>query len=206
MKQEERRQQTIRRLMDTTKELIIEKGCHSTTMQDIMQRSGMSKGAIFHYVKSKNEIFIWVLQERLEETNDNFMKEVEQGRNNFDEPMQKIKESIIAYENPNDVTNQILLYLLGKEEDPIVAEALKQYYDRSINLSKLWIETGQRYGVISKALNAEKIADMFTLMTFGLRIRSSIPQAKSVFKAEDLSKFISDILNQGSEERKDEGT
>ncbi|MFX3633198.1 MAG: TetR/AcrR family transcriptional regulator [Candidatus Pristimantibacillus sp.] len=204
MKQEERRQQTIRRLMDTTKELIMEKGCHSITMQDIMNRSGMSKGAIFHYVKSKNEIFIWVLQERLEETNGSFMKEVEQGRRNFEEPMQEIKESIIDYENPHNVTNKVLMYLLGKEEDPMVAEALKNYYDRSLYLSKMWIETGQRYGVIPETVDAEKTGDMFTLMTFGLRIRASIPQAQAVFNAQDLSEFISDILN-GSKQRKGEG-
>jgi AcrR family transcriptional regulator len=203
LKQEERRQQTIRRLMDMTKELITEKGCHSITMQDIMNRSGMSKGAIFHYVKSKTEIFIWVLQERLEETNERFMKEVEQGRQNFDEPMQAIKESIIAYENPHNVTNKVLLYLLGKEEDPMVADALKNYYDRSVYLSKMWIETGQSFGVIPETVDAEKTGDMFTLMTFGLRIRSSIPQAQAVFKAQDLSEFIRDVLK-GSERRKDE--
>jgi AcrR family transcriptional regulator len=203
LKQEERRQQTIRRLMDSTKELIVEKGCDSITMQDIMNRSGLSKGAIFHYVKSKNEIFIWVLQERLEETNGSFMKEVEQGRRNFDEPMQKIKKSIIAYENPRDVTNKVLMYLLGKEKDPMVAEALMNYYDRSVYLSKIWIETGQRHGVIPETVDAEKTGDMFTLLTFGLRIRSTIPQAQAVFKAQDLVEFISDMLN-GSERRKDE--
>ncbi len=198
LKQEERRQQTIRRLMDTTKELIKEMGCHSIRMQDIVDRSGLSKGAIFHYVKSKNEIFVWVLQERLEETNDSFMNEIDQGRRTFDAPMQKIKESIMAYENPDDATNQVLLYLLGKEEDPMVAEALKQYYDRSVYLSRMWIESGQKHGVIPETVQAERTADMFTLMTLGLRIRSSIPQARAIFKAQDLSEFISGILNQGS--------
>ncbi len=202
MKQEERRQQTIQRLMDTTKALIMEKGCHSITMQDIMSRSGMSKGAIFHYVKSKNEIFVWVLQERLEETNESFMNEVEHGRQNFEDPMRRVQESILAYENPQDVTNKVLLYLLGKEEDPMVAEALKQYYDRSVHLSKRWIETGQKYGVIPENVDAEKTGDMFTLMTFGLRIRSSIPQARTVFKAQDLGEFISDLLNPGREREK----
>ena len=198
MKQEERRQQTVRRLLNTTKELIKEKGCNSITMQDIVSRSGLSKGAIFHYVKSKNEIFVWVLQERLEETNEKFMNAVEHGRRTFDEPMQKIQESIIAYENPHDVTNQVLMYLLGREEDPIVAEALKQYYDRSVQLSRIWIETGQKHGVIPETVNANKTADMFTLMTFGLRIRSSIPHTQASFTANDLSAFIRDLLHQGS--------
>lgn len=202
LKQEERRQQTIKRLMDTTKALIMEKGCHSITMQDIMSRSGMSKGAIFHYVKSKNEIFVWVLQERLEETNESFMNEVEHGRQDFENPMQRIQDSIIAYEDPQDVTNKVLLYLLGKEEDPLVAEALKQYYERSAYLSKRWIETGQRHGVIPEYVDAEKTGDMFTLVTLGLRIRSSIPQARAAFKAQDLGEFISGILNRGHEQER----
>ncbi|GJM70298.1 hypothetical protein HMSSN036_25140 [Paenibacillus macerans] len=156
MKQEERRQQTTRRLIDATKALIEEKGCYSITMQDIMDRSGLSKGAIFHYVKSKDEIFVWLLQEVLEETNRRFMNEVEHGRRNFDDPMQKIKESIIEYESPYSITNKVLLYLLGKEEDPLVAEALKEYYDRSVYLSKVWIETGQKHGVIPETVDAEK--------------------------------------------------
>ncbi|WP_346728951.1 TetR/AcrR family transcriptional regulator [Lederbergia citrea] len=81
-------------------------------MKDIMERTGLSKGASFHYVKSKDELFVWVLQERLEETNELFMNEVEQGRRSFDEPYQKIFESISAYVDA-DVTNNVLMYLLG---------------------------------------------------------------------------------------------
>lgn len=195
MKQEERRQLTIRRLLDTTKALIEEIGCQTMTMKDIVDRSGLSKGAIFHYVKSKNEIFVWVLLERLEATNDQFTKAVEQGQQSFDEPMEEVKKSIIDYENPNDITNKVLMYLLGKEEDPMIAEALKQYYERAVFLAKTWIETGQRHGVIPEAIDALRTADMFTLMTFGLRVRSSIPQVQGVFNAEELSEFISGILN-----------
>ncbi|WP_426445308.1 TetR/AcrR family transcriptional regulator [Paenibacillus sp. S-38] len=194
MKQEERRQQTIRLLLDTTKELVQEKGCQSITMKDIMERSGLSKGAIFHYVKTKDEIFVRLLQERLEETHERFMNEVEQGRLTFEEPMQKVSESISAYEDAQDATNKVLMYLLGKEEQPIIAEALKQYYERSVFLSRLWIQTGQRHGVIPQSVDADKTADMFVLLTFGLRVRSSIPSTVSAFKANDFTSFIIDIL------------
>ncbi|MDI4649791.1 TetR/AcrR family transcriptional regulator [Cohnella hashimotonis] len=197
MKQEERRQQTTQRLLEATKFLIAEKGCQAITMQDIVSRSGLSKGAIFHYVKNKNEIFVWVLQERLEETNASFMNEVEQGRRTFDEPMRRIGDSIVAYDNPQDITNKVLVYLLGKEDDPTVAEALRQYYERSVQLSKTWIETGQRYGVIPATVDADKTGDLFTLMTLGLRIRSSIPRAQAIYRAEDLTAFIRDMLTRG---------
>lgn len=181
--------------MEATRALIEEKGCNSITMQDIVGRSGLSKGAIFHYVKSKDEIFVWLLQEGLEETNQRFMSEIEQGHRRFEEPMQQIAESIIQYENPLNVTNKVLLYLLGKEKDPVVGEALKLYYDRSVYLSRLWIETGQRYGVIPESVEADKTAEMFTLMTLGLRIRSSIPGTEAVFKAHDITAWMTSMLN-----------
>ncbi|NHN35467.1 TetR/AcrR family transcriptional regulator [Paenibacillus agricola] len=202
MKQEERRQQTIRILLDATKELIRAKGCHSITMKDIMDQSGLSKGAIFHYVKSKDEIFVWVLQDRLEETNERFMNEVEKGRRSFEEPMWKISESIAAYEKA-DVTNKVLMYLLGKEE-PFIAKALKQYYERSVFLSRQWIEIGQNSGVIPESVDKDKTAEMFVLMTFALRIRSSIPYAPTGFTAHDFSSFISDILYPSKKEKKGE--
>ncbi|WP_415837145.1 TetR/AcrR family transcriptional regulator [Paenibacillus phoenicis] len=195
LKQEERRQRTLRRLIDATKELIQEKGCHSITMQDIMSRSGLSKGAIFHYINSKDDIFVLILQEGLEETNRRFMNEIEQGRRNFDDPMQKIKDSIVEFENPQNVTNKVLVYLFGKEEDPAVAEALKQFYERTVFLSQLWIETGQQHGVIPETVEADKTAELFTLMTLGFRIRARIPNVQALVNAQDLTSLMTDILN-----------
>ncbi|UUZ81941.1 TetR/AcrR family transcriptional regulator [Paenibacillus sp. P26] len=194
MKQEMRRQQTTRLLLDTVKELIREKGCHLVTMKDIMDRSGLSKGAIFHYVKSKDEIFVWVLLEQLEETNERFMNEVKQGNRTFDAPMARISENFAAMDNAQDVTNKVLLYLIGKEDQPVIAEALKQYYERSIELSRQWIEAGQRHGVIPESVDSATSAEMFVLLTIGMRVRSSIPTAPS-FKAQDLTTFITHILN-----------
>lgn len=194
MKQEERRQQTTKQLLDSTKTLIQEKGCHSITMKDIMEKSGLSKGAIFHYVKSKDEIFAWVLQERLEETNKRFMSEVDQGRPTFDNPMQKITESLAALEDGQDVTNKVLMYLLGKEDQPLVADVLKQYYERSVLVSKQWIMTGQEHGVIPEAVDTDKTAEMFVLLSLGFRLRSSIPLTGTSFNTQDYSLFMRNML------------
>lgn len=194
MKQEERRHQTTKLLLDTTKQLILEQGCQSITMKDIMDNSGLSKGAIFHYVKSKDEIFAWVMQERLEETNERFMKQVEQGPRTFDGPMQQLTESFRALEDPNDVTNKVLSYLLGKEDQPKVAEVLKQFYERSVYLSTEWIAAGQRHGVIPESVDVDKTAEMFVLISLGLRVRSSIPLLPASFNSHDYSTFVVSIL------------
>lgn len=47
MKQEERREQTKRILLEATEELIREQGASQTTLNDIMKRSGLSKELFF---------------------------------------------------------------------------------------------------------------------------------------------------------------
>jgi AcrR family transcriptional regulator len=49
-------QQTISNIIDVAAKLFAEKGYEQTTMQDIVEGLGMSKGAIFHHFKSKEDI------------------------------------------------------------------------------------------------------------------------------------------------------
>jgi len=194
LKNEDRRKQTTQKLLDATKELLREKSGHAVTMKDIMEKSGLSKGAIFHYVKSKDEIFAWVLQERLEETNRHFMNEVEIGAKTFNGPMQIISDSLPALEDKHDVTNKVLMYLLGREDEPTVAEVLQHFYERAVHLSKQWILMGQQHGVIQESVDPDKTAEMFVLLSFGLRVRSIIPTIAESFTAQDLSAFMVSTL------------
>jgi AcrR family transcriptional regulator len=142
------RHQTTRKLLEAAKKLIQEKGCYAITMQDIIEKSGLSKGSIFHYVKSKDAIFAWVLQERLEETHNRFMNEVDQMKT-FKGPMQHIANSLPALEDPEDETNKVFLHLLGKKGDPAVEEVTMKFYEHTLQLSMRWISIGQQHGVIS---------------------------------------------------------
>lgn len=194
MKQEERRQQTTHLILETTKALIQEKGCHSITMKDIMENSGLSKGAIFHYVKSKDEIFAWVLQERLNQINDRFHQVIERGDKTFAGPMQAISDSLTALEDPDDVTNRVLMYLLGKEDQPVIAEVLQQFYAQSVAFSKVWISAGQHHGVIPASVDTDRTAELFVLLSLGLRVRSSVPIGKTSFQAPDFAAFMISVL------------
>lgn len=193
MKNEERREITIRKLLEATKILLKGKGCHAITMKDIMEQSSLSKGAIFHYVKSKDEIYAWVLHERLEETNARFMQETEHVTTTFDGPMQSISSNLAALEDPNDSTNKVLKYLLGKEDDPTVAEVLQHFYERSVSFAKQWISLGQRHGVIIETVDPDKTAEMFVLLSLGLRVRSSFAST-TVQISTEVSTFMSTIL------------
>lgn len=49
-------QETVNKILDVSFRLFREKGYDHTTIQDITQELGMSKGAVYHHFKSKEEI------------------------------------------------------------------------------------------------------------------------------------------------------
>lgn len=50
-------EETVRKILDTARKLFLEKGYEKTSMQDIVNGLGMSKGAVYHHFKSKEELF-----------------------------------------------------------------------------------------------------------------------------------------------------
>lgn len=60
MKQEEKSLVARKKIISAATKLFSEKGYDETTMQDIMTLSGLSKGAIYHYFKSKQEILDYI--------------------------------------------------------------------------------------------------------------------------------------------------
>lgn len=200
MKREWRRERTLQRLLDATGQLIREKGCVQTTFTDIMERSGLSKGAIFHYVKGKDDLLGLVLRSGMEETNRRFYEAIERGRNDFQGPMNEIAAGLPELSAPDDAGNIIFRYLLGRSEEPGVAEVLAEFYRNSVGQSAEWISVGQRYGVIPQSVDAGKTAELFVLIAFGLRMRSGVAGEPFALSAEDVARFMRRTLQPGSGE------
>lgn len=58
-------EQTKQYLLSATKELIRDIGCSKLTFKNIMERTNLSKGAIYHHVKNKNQLLALVLLEKI---------------------------------------------------------------------------------------------------------------------------------------------
>ena len=59
-------QETIESIISVSMQLFNEKGFEKTSMQDIIDASGFSKGAIFYHFKSKEEIFEEAMEKQYE--------------------------------------------------------------------------------------------------------------------------------------------
>ena len=50
-------EETVQKILDVSMALFLEKGYEHTTIQDIVDALGMSKGAVYHHFKSKEDIY-----------------------------------------------------------------------------------------------------------------------------------------------------
>ena len=50
-------EETVRKILDTAERLFIEMGYDRTSLQEIIDETGLSKGAIYHHFASKEDIF-----------------------------------------------------------------------------------------------------------------------------------------------------
>lgn len=166
---------SFQHILDTTEQLIKEKGCRHTTLQDIIERSGLSKGAIYHYVSGKDELFGLVLKAKMEQLDTGFHGVVaETPLKDAVLPIQFIAGGMAAQTEENDVTSIIFTYLLGQIDNPKVKSILTEIYGFSLKTSQSWIQTGQKAGAIPEEINAEKMAALFMVFTYGLRVQNII--------------------------------
>ncbi len=50
-------EETVRKILDTAERLFIETGYDRASLQEIIDETGLSKGAIYHHFASKEDIF-----------------------------------------------------------------------------------------------------------------------------------------------------
>ena len=125
----DRKQQVINK----AHQLFIDKGFQATSIQDILEYSGISKGTFYNYFSSKNELLIAIFK--------NVFKQVEQGRN-----------ELLIGQDPSNIEifiKQIEIQLKTNYENKLISlfeevyfskdEELKQYIKLGNLLSLNWL-------------------------------------------------------------------
>jgi len=63
----EKRAQTRRHLLDAAREVFGRRGFHGASLEEIAEAAGYSKGALYYNYRTKEELFLALLEERLSE-------------------------------------------------------------------------------------------------------------------------------------------
>ncbi|WP_182480665.1 TetR/AcrR family transcriptional regulator [Peribacillus asahii] len=188
---------SFQNILLATEELILEKGCRNTTLKDIIERTGLSKGAIYHYVASKDELFGLVFKSKIEHENEKFNQIVKHTMEGTPDagPFEMVTQFFHSRQNLKDVGNIIFIYLLSQEDEK-VKSILKSVYQYSKATSVQWIEIGQQHGVIPQNIDAEKMATLFMTFSYGLRVTQILsPSEGEQVATSDIFEFLSQTLS-----------
>ena len=170
MKQEEKTLLSKRKILAAAGEVFAQKGYDAATMQDITEKCGLSKGAIYHHYKSKEEIML-ALGEQLFLDNNPFS--AVENRSDLN-GLQKIRE-LLRINRADTERNTLNAQAVPILKDPHILMAAIE--SNLKHLTPLWLkllEEGKRDGSI-KTEYAKEIAELFRLLISGL-YRRSFPQ------------------------------
>jgi AcrR family transcriptional regulator len=189
---------TLQTILSVTELLISKKGCRQTTLQDIVRESGLSKGAIFHYVSSKDELLGLILKSRVEQMNNRFTEIVNHPRTaGLADPLELIAEGMMRTSSHEDVSNKIFVHLLSPLDNAKVAEIVQDVYTFTLKTCTRWIDIGKLHGVIPPIVDSESTAEELVLFMYGLRIQNTVTRDQGRHTVQNLAAFLIRSLQYG---------
>ncbi|MFD3257039.1 TetR/AcrR family transcriptional regulator [Paenibacillus lentus] len=176
----EEAERTKRHIMDSARELFIRKGYGATSMEDIRTLSGVSKGSIYYHYKSKEQLFIQLLER--------MMLEWEEEWRNIERPEMTATEKLYAlaehyansFDNPLVSASEEFAGSYGS--DPEVLEKIFDINRQHYPLIREILEAGMRSGEFR-----EEELDSLTLILVGLINGLGITYYEKLSKSEVLA-------------------
>lgn len=179
---------TAEKILDTAQQLFLEKGYDNTTIQDIVDHlGGLSKGAVYHHFKSKEEI-IDAVSDRMFSVNNPFERVKDRSDLNG---LEKLREAIRLNQS-DEAQNNIVVQSIPLTRNPrLLVEMidsnrriLTPYYEELL-------EEGNRDGSIHTEY-AREIAELIPLLTSLWLLPSVFPSDKEGMKRK--FRFLGDML------------
>ena len=128
-------------ILDTARKVFVEKGYKSVTMKDIVEACGISRGGLYLYFDSTEQILLEILQMEAEETDDIFSENITEGDTAADILTLFLKEQKKELLQKNTLTTAVYEYFFAnKTADK--NNMLRKQFDAGVRVLEKLIETG----------------------------------------------------------------
>ena len=165
-------------IIDTALQLFLQKSYHEVTMQDIVNETGLSKGAFYHYFNSKEQVFEEVTKVYFGATKMQVYSRIPQ-YSLWDFCQEYLKESserMYIYTDRSDQGKGTLKgnrFALIFDAMKLLPEFNKKQEERKKEELQYWtniIAQARASGEISSAASDKQIAKLFIYQNYGARI------------------------------------
>ncbi|MEY8352664.1 TetR/AcrR family transcriptional regulator [Lachnospiraceae bacterium 54-53] len=159
MSRTEKANNTKQKIITAATALFFQKRFENTTMQDIMNTTGLSKGALYHHFKSKQEIMEFIILQSKDAVGSFFESLI---RNKELNSIQKIDLLVKKLQ-----TDDMLLNLTQNHWAERVPYALLNTLRNSVNILSKYVEEIIRQGNLTHEFNCrypKEVAEIFILL------------------------------------------
>jgi AcrR family transcriptional regulator len=156
-------------IMNGALHCIADKGYQATTIDDIVKYLGISKGAIYNYFSSKEEIFVQLMDWRMNQLIDAIKRDYE----TIPGASIKLKNLMDKLRNQSleDLRHLLIVFLdfmLHSSRQEELKEFMKQYSEKAVAFIGEIIEEGQQSGEFRADLDSKTVANLFSAVRDGI--------------------------------------
>jgi len=143
-------------------------GYENTNMDTIAAKAKISKGGLFHYFKSKKQLFLELFQYRVNKYFDQMKLYIKEDADPEDNLRILVKEAGLFLKQNEDFYKFCLEFLSMGVRDAEIRKIMTEFYKNSIETFKNLIAKGINAGGFDQDLDVEKTARAFYLLVMGV--------------------------------------
>lgn len=179
--------QTKYQLLLAAKELFNEKGFPSTTLAEIAQKAGLTRGAAYWHFKSKDEIFITVVEQALDDMTASKKQALNSPDCSAKERLQRLLALPCTLPTEYALVNSVATLLPSYPQFSELETSVQQHKDQLRQLVRDFLEDAQRQGLLTLHASTESTTKLFFLLFEGLYFHT---QEGKIVTNQELSDFL----------------
>lgn len=152
-------EQTRRRIIEEAAKLFVRKGFHGTSIADLAQAAGLTKGALYHHFDSKDDLFYAVVEMVRDTWSAAVVRDVLKEANALDR-LGILLDNHVRMVSENQMLCLTMASLVADmdEGDPAFADALVDVYSDLVYFIQRIVQKGQDAGEVRTDLAARLVA------------------------------------------------
>lgn len=176
-------------ILETARKVFAEKGFKRVTMKDIVEACDISRGGLYLYFESTEQIFREVLKRESEEADDVFGKSISEDATAADILLLFLREQKKEILKKRNTLTKAIYEFYFDEENQNKENVLKKQFDAAVRIIEKLIETGVESGEFV-CEDCKGTARNFMYVLEGMKIRSQTYGIRS----EDVDREILFVL------------
>jgi AcrR family transcriptional regulator len=166
---EERWQKTHEQIMNAAENLFAEKGYNGTSMNDIVKKSGFSKGAIYNHFESKERLFLSLLEKQTVIG----MDQLRQMFSPDDAAVEKMKKvldmtMVSTCDCPPEVGRMQLEFMVTASRMDSITQDMQKRHNTIHSFIVELIEEGKQSGEFKQEIDSDSLTSLLYAVLDGL--------------------------------------